>query len=215
MIISRKRSYVFVHIPKTGGTSLAQALESRAAADDLLIGDTPKARRRRARLEGLTPHGRLWKHSNLADIDGILTPSEIEQMFTFTLVRNPWDRIVSYYHWLRDQTFDHPAVSLARRLDFADFLSHPQSQASLRAGAYGSYMKTADGPERCSLYIRLEHFEEDAQLLWAHLGFEVPVPHLNRSNRPTDYRTQYSDTTRAIVADLCGEDIRRFGYCFE
>ena len=30
MIISRGRGYVFVHIPKTGGTSLALALESRA-----------------------------------------------------------------------------------------------------------------------------------------------------------------------------------------
>ena len=47
MILSRKRGYVFVHIPKTGGTSMALALEARAARDDVMIGDTPKARRRR------------------------------------------------------------------------------------------------------------------------------------------------------------------------
>ena len=42
MIISRGRGYIFVHIPKTGGTAMALALEDRAKADDILIGDTPK-----------------------------------------------------------------------------------------------------------------------------------------------------------------------------
>ena len=52
MIISRARNYIFVHVPKTGGTAMALALEARAAADDILIGDTPKALRRRGRLKG-------------------------------------------------------------------------------------------------------------------------------------------------------------------
>ena len=43
MIISPGRGYVFVHAPKTGGTAMALALEARAMADDILIGDTPKA----------------------------------------------------------------------------------------------------------------------------------------------------------------------------
>jgi hypothetical protein len=46
MILSRDRRHVFVHIPGTGGTSLARAPEERAMAGDILIGDTPRARRR-------------------------------------------------------------------------------------------------------------------------------------------------------------------------
>jgi hypothetical protein len=57
MIISPKRRFAFVHIPKTGGTSVALALEDRAAADDILIGDTPKAQRRKNRLVGLDAPG--------------------------------------------------------------------------------------------------------------------------------------------------------------
>ncbi|MGB0905194.1 MAG: Type II secretory pathway, pullulanase PulA, partial [Mangrovicoccus sp.] len=46
MILSRRRGFLFIHIPKTGGTALALALENHACADDILVGDTPKARRR-------------------------------------------------------------------------------------------------------------------------------------------------------------------------
>ena len=77
------------------------ALEVRAKADDIIMGDTPKAKQRRKRLAGLTPVGRLWKHSTLRDIDEIVDAPAMQDYFVFTIGRNPWDRMVSYYTWLR------------------------------------------------------------------------------------------------------------------
>ncbi|MDX1780342.1 MAG: sulfotransferase family 2 domain-containing protein [Thalassovita sp.] len=214
MFISHGRQYIFIHIPKTGGTSMALALEARAMKDDILVGDTPKATKRRRRYHDADCKGRLWKHSTLADIEGLVGADEIERYFTFCLVRNPWDRVVSYYHWLREQSFEHPAVKLARGEDFGGFLSHPLTWRTLKETPARFYMTDARGNEVCDLYIRLEHAAEDAAPLADHLGFPLRLPRVNESARRKDYRGYYSDTDAGFVADICAEDIERFGYSF-
>ena len=212
MIISTRRAYVFVHIPKTGGTAMALALEGRAAREDILVGDTPKALARRGRLQRLVVPGRLWKHSTLADIDGLV---RLDDMFVFTLVRNPWDRMVSYYHWLRAQRFDHPAVTRAKALEFSGFLHHPGTQSSVQAAPYASYVTDAGGVMRARLFIRLEQLERDLAPLAAHLGFTPQLPVANPSDRGRDWRPYYSAADVATVARICAADIAQFGYCFD
>lgn len=194
---------------------MATALESRAMKDDILIGDTPKAKRRRARLKSLTPAGRLWKHSTLADIDGIVSSDALPDFFTFTLVRNPWDRLVSYYHWLQVQEFDHPAVARARAQDFSSFLNAPQTQSSLAANPYTSYMRDARNTLHCKLFVRLEHMSDDLLPLWEHLGFSLDIPVVNASARRRDWRAFYRASDAELVARIAAEDIARFGYAFE
>ncbi len=215
MIISRGRRYIFVHIPKTGGTALTLALEARAMKDDILIGDTPKARQRRGRIKGVKSAGRLWKHSTLADIAGLATDEEIADFFTVTLVRNPWDRVVSLYHWLRIQSFAHPAVGLAKSHDFSGFLNHPQTRTSLSLWPYGAYMRDRTGTERASCYLRLERLEEDMPAFAAHLGFRLALPRVNESDRARDWRGYYSDADAGLIAATAAEDIARFGYGFD
>ncbi|NIZ14356.1 sulfotransferase family 2 domain-containing protein [Phaeobacter sp. HF9A] len=214
MILSRGRNYVFIHIPKTGGTALALALEARAMADDEMLGDTPKARKRRHRISDVKTRGRLWKHSTLADIEGLASRADLRQMFTFTLVRNPWDRAVSLYHWLQTQRFDHPLVPLAQRLSFTSFITHPLVMRAFAETPASSYMRQSDGQEHCSLYIRLEHFASDARPLFDHLGFALDLPRVNDSNRQRDWRIYYDSRAIDAVRQCCATDIAAFEYSF-
>lgn len=215
MIISRGRRYIFVHIPKTGGTALSLALEARAMKDDILIGDTPKALRRRARQKTLLGSGRLWKHSGLADIHGLVSNAEMADFFVLTLVRNPWDRMVSYYHWLQLQGFDHPTVKLAKTLGFGEFLRDASLQKSVHGTPYASYITDQSGVERCNLFARIEHLAEDILPFETHLGFSLgQIGRVNSSPREPDYRGYFSDDDAEIIAQNCATDIARFGYEF-
>lgn len=211
MIISPGRGYIFVHIPKTAGTSLTLALEARAKADDILIGDTPKAKRRKRRLTPLQAPGRLWKHSRLADIDGM--DGVPDPAFVFTLVRNPWDRMPSLYYWARAQNFDHPLVRSAKTLEFGSFLETEAVRNALNNDTATAYVTDRNGKIRCNAFVRIEHLATDLAPVEDHLGFRLDMPHTNRSDRPAT-RDLYTAKTRALVGDIFADDIARFGYSF-
>ncbi|UXU75833.1 MULTISPECIES: sulfotransferase family 2 domain-containing protein [unclassified Paracoccus (in: a-proteobacteria)] len=215
MIVSHRHRYIFVHIPKTGGTSLTLALEARVGRDDIILSDTPKGRNRRRRLRDAPARGRLWKHSTLADIEGLVDPAIFGDYLLFTLVRNPWARAVSYYRWLREQRFDHPQVRLAQRLGFGDFLRDQRTQAALAVPA--RHYLTASAGECAGHYLRLEHLDDDLPAIEAQLGFGLrPLPHANRSAPASgDWRGLYDKATAALVAHTAAEDIGRFGYRFD
>lgn len=215
MIISHGRKYIFVHIPKTGGTSLALALETKVMKDDILIGDTPKAINRRSRIKGAVVSGRLWKHSKLIDIYGLVDQAQIEEYFVFTLVRNPWDRMVSYYHWLREQNFNHPAVELAKLLDFSNFLNHKATIQSLRNDGASRYVIDQNGVNRCNLFLRLEHLETDLAALQLGIGVKLPpIPHTNQSSRSGGYQDFYTNADADLIQDIFATEIQQFAYQF-
>lgn len=216
MIVSHGRRYIFIHAPKTGGTSIATALEDRAMKDDVLVDFTEKAKRRKRRLKKIKTNGKLWKHSKLAHIYGLVTQGQMESFFVFMIVRNPWDRVVSYYYWLREQSFDHPAVTLSKLVSFPEFLRHPHVRLTSLHDGFSAYVRDQNGVDQCDLFIRLEHLREDIAPLEAHLGFTFDkLPHVNTSTRAKDFRTYFTDEDAAIVADSCADDIARFGYSFD
>ena len=64
------------------------------------------------------------------------------------------------------------------------------------------------GREQCQLYIRLEHFRDDAQPLFDHLGFSLELPVVNESGRQRDWRVYYDDAAAEAVAAACARILR-------
>jgi len=73
--------YVFIHIPKCAGSSIHRALGVLHAERSLQVGK-PK----------------YHKHAKAAKVREVLGPAWNE-CFKFAFIRNPWDLMVSSYHW--------------------------------------------------------------------------------------------------------------------
>lgn len=184
---------IFIHVPKCAGTSVGNALYPGA-----VLGHKTAA----------------WYQTRF--------PEKYNDYFTYAFTRNPWDRVVSAWSFLRRCTgsrqdgrwadlfniyrdFDHFVYdwlcpdNIIRQIHFA-----PQ------------YLYICDSLGSISLdYVgRLENIDEDFVKICKAIGINAELRKLNKS-RDDDYRSYYSDKTAEHVANVYARDIRLFGYCFE
>ena len=93
-MISFQKCFLFVHIPKTAGNSI-QSILCDYSEDQLIA-----LRKEQDGIErfGLrNPKYKIKKHSTLSEYHDALGDEQFRNLYKFTCVRNPWDRMVSYY----------------------------------------------------------------------------------------------------------------------
>lgn len=213
MIISPSRKFVFVHLPKTGGTAFTLAYEDIARRDDLLFGDTPKAQRRQRGFHRRTGK-RLGKHATVTQAAEVLPDLNLSRFTVATIVRNPWDRMVSFYAWGRAQSFDHPMIEAAKALPFGEFLQDPRVTRSFTAHPTQSYLTLAADTLPPHI-LRHERLAQDCTDLTEVLGRPLPpLQRVNSSEREEDYRRAYTDATAALIPPLFPFETGALGYAF-
>lgn len=186
---------IYVHIPKTGGVSVAKALFGNYGA-----GHVP-----------ITMHRRIFG-------DALF-----EQYFKFTFVRNPWDRVVSAYTFLRKGGMDREDKAFAARhiAPYADFdqfvrcwLSAESARRSLHFRPQSDWLCLRDGTLGVDYIGRFERLAEDFKVVCEQLGIQANLAHHNASQRH-DYRQYYTGETAAIVGEVYQRDIALLDYAFD
>ncbi|PYK53769.1 MAG: hypothetical protein DME48_10390 [Verrucomicrobia bacterium] len=93
-MISFQKRFLFIHIPKTAGNSIQSVL--RDYSEDELV--ALRSEQDGVERFGLrNPKYKLKKHSTLADYRAALDETDFGNLYKFTCVRNPWDRLISLY----------------------------------------------------------------------------------------------------------------------
>ena len=132
MLISHTKRFAFIHVPKTGGCSVKLALEQ--FADDVLR-YRPNRWLDRCGIHvnyfAPWPFKRFRTHTPAAILQRELPPDVYADLFTFAFVRNPWDLLVSSYHFLRRDR-SHRRGRLAARLgSFARYIDYELHRGKL------------------------------------------------------------------------------------
>jgi Sulfotransferase family len=199
-MISFQKRFLFVHIPKTGGNSI-QSVLARYSEDQIV---------RRAGQDGVerfgvtNPKYKLKKHSPLADYRAALGETQFGQLYKFAAVRNPWDRMVSFYFTpIQRKKWDRQAFTkaISEALSAADYLRLDENDSD----PFGNVNRI----------IRFEQLPDDFRAVCVELGLRPePLPRYNRSERE-HYAKYYDAELRELVAERFALEIARFGYTFD
>ena len=192
-MINHDHKFIFIHNNRTGGTSV----------EYFFTQETEVANKHFFPLDWI-------KHF----------PKEWETYFKFSIVRNPWDKVLS--QWALDKKrYGDKGFSKT----FKEFVKYPQG-FPLRPQLHFlsdpkcvSYQDIVNYVESNIDYImKFEALEQDFDKLCNKLGvLNAGLPHKYSSTsirQKTPYQEYYDDETRDIVARIYDIDIKYFGYRF-
>jgi len=216
MLLSVKYNFLFVHIAKTGGTSVRAALAPLRWKDPLYIPQFIASR-----LSHATGHriaSKLPRHAKIIAAKEMLPQEFFDKLFKFTFVRNPWDLQVSSWHHLRRER-PHLVEHLP---DFESFLrwkldpDRPyQYHIDTSIEHQTDYLKDLDGKILVDFIGKYENLQEDFEEACQRIGIKPPpLPHKRKAADRTDYRQYYDDVTAQLLGDYFKPDIDEFGYKF-
>jgi hypothetical protein len=216
MLLSHRYRFLFVHIAKTGGTSVRAALRRRMWLDPWRIPMFVCSRM--SHLSGHRLGCKFPRHAKAIAAKEMLPQAFFDSLFKFCFVRNPWDLQVSSYHHLRRE---RPHLVGGR--EFADFLRHKfapdrpyQYHLDISIERQSDYVIDLEGRVIVDFVGRYERLEEDYGQVLDRVGLSrKPLPRLRVAGDRKDYRRYYSDDTAELVLRHYRADIERFGYRFE
>ena len=216
MLLSVKYNFLFVHIAKTGGTSVRAALAPLRWRDPLYIPQFIASR-----LSHATGHrigSKFPRHARIIAAKEMLPQELFDRLFKFAFVRNPWDLQVSSWHHLRRE---RPQL-LKDIPDFSTFIrwkldpERPyQYHVDTSIEHQTDYLKDLDGTILVDFTGKYENLLEDYLEVCRRIGIKPPpLPHKRQAKDREEYRSYYDDSTAELIADYFKSDITEFGYSF-
>lgn len=184
MIYLFDKKIAFFHNPKTAGISITQWITSNVKTPYAVI--EPRH---------ITP-----KHAEVFNL-------QID--WSFAVVRNPWDRWVSWWWYWR-------TVRDRIDLSFEEYTKSYWSEDHHRLVGHMSYCQPqVDFAEDVDYVIRYENFSKDFFKVKQKIGYYAPDVVTNVGKDKQDYRSYYTPELVDLIADKYKDDIEKFGYTYE
>ena len=216
MIVSHAHRFVFLKTRKTAGTSVEIALSTVCGPDDVITPVTEADERLRAEAGGRPPQNyespplarKAFNHMPASMVRQLVGRETWDDYFTFSIERNPWDLVVSLYHWRHR---DDPAPPA-----FANFVEEPIVE-ELATKNFRGYR--IHGELAVDRVIRYDSLAGELTEVWAQLGLpgEPALPRAKGGSRPKgpSYASYYDEATKLRVAELFAPAIEAFEFKFE
>jgi len=184
MLISHKHKFIFIHIPKTAGTTMRALLEP--VVDDFtnFLNDEGKKILSKRIAIGLNPSP---IHMNIIGVSRILDV-RLEEYTLVTAIRDPFDRFVSYYNYLKFNNPSHRLHPAANKLTLNQFVPFLINDKEFDTACQYSFIRRDNKILMKNVYIlKTEQLEEDYKKFCEIFQLPVfPIKSLNKSEGRTE-----------------------------
>ncbi len=193
--VLEKKKAIFVHIPKCAGISINQTLFGNLGGG----------------------------HRTLEEYIHVFGADCLSEYFKCTMVRNPWDRLVSAYFFLQKGGLNERNrlwfdKELGRFEGFDDFVKNWITETNIwKTQHFRPQVHYIIDPEKqvkMDFVGFLENIQDDFRTIAKRVGIKQKLPGSNKS-RHSMYADCYTDQTREIVAKVYAKDIKLLGYNFD
>jgi hypothetical protein len=224
-VYSLRHRYIFFANPQTASKAVARTL--REALDGQAI---PEREVVKGGVVIAKKHHATWADLQEA---GLMTREQLDALFKFTCVRNPYDLLVSrylkrrgrfteepeQYKWAQNNERIRNSMGAAQELSFPEWVA----QEFKRHAEKG---RTVTGPleylDHADHVIRFEALQAGFDEVVQRLGLPAPIPLVSEnvtSERSggtvkRHYTEYYDEPSRKLVSQVYAPIIERFGYRF-
>lgn len=213
MLISHTHRFIFIHVDKAAGTSIQDALQPYA---DPLAHSSVRKRLTLlgpiCRIGGIHRSVQFGEHVGASTVQRCLPPSVYNSYHKFAFVRNPWDRLVSRYHYLMKNTKHRHCPVVTAMSGFPEYARWEMGRNKPLLHQC-NYLCDARDRLIVDFVGRFESLIEDFSQISTHLGISTSLPHRNSTHRES-YHSYYDNTLRDEVGHFFAKDIALFGYTF-
>lgn len=197
-MISHELQFIFVHIPKTGGSSVTYHLR-KYSSDPITVSNSRVGKKQGIGVDRCRP---FKKHAGAERLRRLYGNKIFRSYFKFSIVRNPYDRMLSFYCYKYQlKKGDHGKLNICAD-HFAAFVAEQRPQRSYLA--------------RHKVHlVRFENLVADLNKLEVFEGVITfdDLPVFNASaNSNWDWRKTYTPEMRDVVYQRHRGDFKTFGY---
>ena len=232
---NNRKHFIFVHIPKNGGCSVAKIIlpyvwspqlsyfydsihdlfpkSVRSSIKSLLsVKGNPKTFLAREYLRKIVG---IKNHMPSKEIKYLLGKEFYNTSFKFAVARNPYKREVSRFKFVRN-TKKHRCYKLFNSFkdfnDYVDFRYDKYKQGN--NVTQKSFLTDLKDNLIFDKYIKLENINEDFKDIIQKLGLpkNSQIPHINKTKSKTNWYDYYSKESAKKIREVCSEDFEFFNY---
>jgi len=213
MPLFKKSNILFIHIPKNAGTSIEKQLYDLEDKLDRYCVEsffTP--------IPETYYYNRNYslQHFTMCDFIDILGEPRLNSFKTiFTIVRNPYERMVSEFYYYRyfimGTSVEYKNLTALQR-QFENFCQLVLSGHIINDNHHlPQYLYLIDKSGKIDPRIKILRYEKLAQQIKDLLGLELSHHELKSKRRET-YRAHYTESCQQLVANYYEKDFVIFGY---